>query len=423
MELLPHQLEIINDTDTRYLGLIGGYGSAKSYTAYAKAIQLAYLNVGFRGVILAPTNTLAADVTVPEFEDMLIDEEISYDLKVSPLPSFYLHFEEGTSQILIRSGENYRRIVGLNLAWAIFDEIDTLNKDVADKAWKKVVGRLRAQAPCIQALVTTTPEGFGWAYNYFVKEVEIAIRAGKPKKNRRFITASTYDNPFLESDYIDSLLEEYPENLIQAYLHGKFVNLTANSVYPDFDRKICNTTKTIDNFPQHYLHIGVDFNIGKTTGVVIIIDKGIPYILDEITGQRDVVELINTINERYGNRAKFIYPDASGVQERANAGKSEIVQLVTAFGRQYIKYRKQHPRVKDRVASVNAVIKNGKGVRKLQVNIEKCPITTDSFEQQVYTKAGEPDKEHDNDHPMDATGYCLFFRMPIQTKGKIRSTR
>src|SRR5699024_6865747 len=79
--------------------------------------------------------------------------------------------------------------------------------------------------------VTTTPEGFKFTYEQFVKNIN------KTQKRSEFyglIQASTFDNELnLPPDYIDSLLESYDPNLINAYLNGQFVNLASGAVYPE----------------------------------------------------------------------------------------------------------------------------------------------------------------------------------------------
>ncbi|KCV45599.1 Terminase-like domain protein [Bordetella bronchiseptica 345] len=72
--------------------------------------------------------------------------------------------------------------------------------------------------------VTTTPEGFKFVYQQFVKQVrerpELAALYG-------LVQASTYENgKNLPEDYIPSLRASYPPQLIAAYLRGQFVPST-----------------------------------------------------------------------------------------------------------------------------------------------------------------------------------------------------
>jgi len=142
-DLLDHQYTFVDDTEHRNLALVAGYGSGKTFAFCMKGIYMAWLNAGHTGALLEPTNAMAADVLIPDFQSLLDELQIPHSYRASPHPSFKLHFEEGTSTILIRSAENYRRLAGLNLAWFGVDEADTFKKTLAIKMCILLHARLR----------------------------------------------------------------------------------------------------------------------------------------------------------------------------------------------------------------------------------------------------------------------------------------
>ena len=146
--------------------------------------------------------------------------------------------------------ENWERLIGINAAWIICDEFDTSKTEIALKAYEKLLGRLRA-GNTRQFIITTTPEGFRATYQIFIE------KGGEAK---RLIKAKTVDNKYLPPDFIDTLKEQYPENLLKAYLEGEFVNLTSGTVYSYFSRDRHASTETIKE--GETLHIGADFNVG-----------------------------------------------------------------------------------------------------------------------------------------------------------------
>jgi hypothetical protein len=79
-----------------------------------------------------------------DFDDFLDAYGIPYTFRASPLPEYMLHLPGGDTKILCRSFENWSRIIGLNLAWVLADEIDTVTPAIANKAFPKILGRLRA---------------------------------------------------------------------------------------------------------------------------------------------------------------------------------------------------------------------------------------------------------------------------------------
>jgi phage terminase large subunit len=423
ISLLPHQQTFVEDVNTRFLGLVAGYGSGKTYAFCVKGLYLAYLNAGHDGMLLEPTNSMAADILVPSFTDLLNQYRIPHQYKAAPYPTFTLYFEQGVSTIYIRSAENFKRLTGFNLAWFGVDEADTISKRLAVHMWRVLQSRLRARAPYVQGFTTSTPEGFNFLYEYFVKEPEDRAKENRPITNRRIIHASTYDNiDNLEPGYIQSLLEEYPSNLIESYLNGQFVNLTSGNVYKSFTRKENNTQLSLDDFDDKKandlapLHIGVDFNIDKTCGIVHVIKDDIPYAVDEIVKQRDTEQLIQTIKSKFPGRSITIYPDASGSSRNTNATHTDI-QLLKQGGF-FVRVSSKNPQVKDRINAMNARFKNGAGEIQYYVNVAKCPTYTRALETQGYNDNGDPDKAHDQDHPVDAAGYFIYERFPIISKRK-----
>ena len=76
-----------------------------------------------------------------------------------------------------------------------------------------------------------------------------------------------------------------------------------------------------------------------------------------------------------------------------------------------VRANKANPRIKDRVAAMNAALEHG----KVKINPVSCPNTADCLEQQTY-KNGEPDKSSGHDHQNDATTYPIAFEFPIRKR-------
>ncbi len=399
--VLKHQKEFVEDFDSRLLGLVGGFGCGKTKALVLKAIALASKNVGTNGALYSPTHTLAMDTLIPEMDDQLESLGIAYTYRASPLPAYTLKFPNGTTRILIRSFENWRRIRALNLSFACCDEIDVVDPKISRPAFKLLFGRIRV-GKVRQIAVVSTPEGFGLMYETFVKEA---------RGDRRLIHARSTDNPFLPQDFLDSLRENYPPNLIKAYLDGEFVNLSTLPVYPSFDRVLnhCNDTPELER-----LHIGMDFNIGKMAAVVHVLRSALPRAVDEFFDLQDTTTMISAIRDRYPHHAQqrliTIYPDASGAARKTSASDSDITLLRQASFA--VMVNAANPAVKDRINSMNGALCNGNGNRRYLVNTHRCPRYTEALEQQGW-RNGEPDKTQGLDHLCDAGGYVISKLMPI----------
>jgi len=393
--MLPHQFELLSDTTTKIIGLCSGYGGGKTWSAARKAVHLAILNPGVDGIITEPTFPLLTQVMFPELKSALEFFNVQYKFnKVESI--FYCNINGHETRIICGSMENYERLIGINAAWCICDEFDTSKTEVAYNAYVKLLGRLR-KGNVRQMVIVSTPEGFRAMHKIFVLEKD---------DSKKLIQARTQDNKYLPVDYIETLRSQYPQNLLQAYLEGKFVNLTSGTVYSSYDRVKCDSNETIQQGEP--LYIGCDFNVTKQAATVYVKRGEVWHAVDELVDMYDTPDMVRTIKNKYAKHVIYVYPDASGGSRKTvDASISDIALLQQA--KFIVKANKRNPAVKDRILATNAALDKG----LVKINSKKCPIVSQCLEQQAYNKNGEPDKSSDNDHQNDATTYPIAFEMPI----------
>ncbi len=396
-DLHPGQLAFVDDATTQIIGISAGYGAGKTRALCAKAVMLAAANQGFIGAVMEPTGPLIRDIWQNDFDDFLEAYDIPYTFRASPLPEYTLHLPGGDTNILCRSFENWSRIIGLNLAWVLADEIDTVTPNIANKAFPKILGRLRS-GNVRQFAAASTPEGFRWMWNTFGSD------DAQQRTDRKLIKMRTADNPHLPPDFIERLQANYDPQLLRAYLDGEFVNLTTGQVYDRFDRSKHITTNPPDT-SREPLRIGVDFNVGNMSAVIAIRQGSTLLVIDEISGAHDTDALAQEIQRRYPQRQVYIYPDASGGNRSTNASQTDI-QILESYG-----FSNQSPRsnppVRDRVAAVQALLENGKGQVRLTI-AATCRKVIECLELQSYNEKGDPDKDAGYDHMNDALGYVIW---------------
>jgi PBSX family phage terminase large subunit len=396
-DLHPGQLAFVDDQDTSILGVSAGYGAGKTRALCAKAVHLAMANQGFIGVVMEPTGPLIRDIWQSDFDDFLEAYDIPYTFRASPLPEYTLHLPGGDTKILCRSFENWQRIIGINGAWVLADEIDTVNPAIANKAFPKILGRLRS-GNVRQFAAASTPEGFRWMWQTFASD------DGKGREDRRLIRMRTQDNPHLPPDFIERMQANYDPQLLKAYLDGEFVNLTTGQVYDRFDRAKHVTTQMPD-VSREPLRIGVDFNVGNMSAVIAIRTGKSLYVVDEVSGAHDTDALAQKIKAHYPDHKIYIYPDASGGNRSTNATQTDIA-ILESYGMSN-QSPKANPPVRDRVAAVQALLENGKGEVRLKI-AASCIKVIEGLELQSYTEKGDPDKDAGYDHMNDALGYLIW---------------
>ena len=414
--------------DKPFRAFVGGYRSGKTFLGCVRLCALALEYPGIRLGYFAPTYPQIRDIFYNTIADVAESLGMTVEI-ISSKNEAYLYFHGDLHAVVkCRSMEHPQRIVGFDINHALIDEIDCMKKDKADAAWKKIVARLSSSGfdeqrlydeemsaeLVIEALsentvdFTTTPEGFNWVYDLFVKQLKDDESL---QQYYGIVHASTRQNAInLPEDYIDKLYATYPANLVDAYVDGLFVNLKGGTVYRLFDRRL-NSTDIVEN-DYETLHVGMDFNVGKMSAIIHVERDGNPIAVNEIFGLLDTEEMIAELNRLYPDRTLYVYPDSSGKNRKSvNASETDISKLEDAGF--LLRYESVNPFVRDRINAMNSMLCNGKGERRYKINTNRCPRYTDDLEQQVYNKQGEPDKAHDQDHMPDAGGYYIAYAFPI----------
>lgn len=391
IEVLPHQADFI-ESQERHTGLIAGYGSGKTLAGVYKTTIKKLKYPGIPVAYYLPTYGLIEDIAYPRFEEVFNAIGLSYQLNKSKH-----EFITPYGKFILRSLQNPERIVGYEVGYSLIDEADILETEKMTNVFKKILARNRKKLPnddmnCLD--IVSTPEGFKWAYKFFVKE---------KKPGRKIVKGKTSDNPFLPDDYIESLKETYPENELLAYLGGEFVNLNTGNVYHKFDRTR-NHSERVQKITD-VLHIGMDFNVEKMHAVVHVTDFGKLTAVDEFVNAYDTADMISLIKERYPNRRIVIYPDASGDNRKTSSSDTDILLLKKAGFK--IEVDDSNPSVRDRITTLNAGFLDGNGNISYYVNTLTCPTYTEGLEKMAYKK-GVPDKESGFDHVTEAGGYCAY---------------
>jgi hypothetical protein len=391
-------------SQAKSVGCVAGYGSGKTDIALIRLFSTMMENPGYDMLYLAPTFPLVKDIWYPKTEEFLEELGIKYTINKQE-NVIHVH---GLGSVFCRTMEHPGRIIGFEVLDAFLDELDVLPMDKALEVWRKAKARCRQKCPNKrnQMFVTTTPEGFKATHELFLKN---------PVPGSELIQMSTYSNAHnLPDDYIDELRANYPEQLIEAYINGQFVNLVAMPVWGSYSRELNNSKETVTN-NDTTLVVGMDFNVGRGCAVIYVWRNGDElHAVDEIFNSYDTPDTIRVLKDRYRSKNIIVYPDASGSSRKSvNATTSDIALLKEAG--YIVKKDSKNPAIKDRVTATNARFCNGKFERKLFVNSKNCVQFADALEQQVYDNNGLPQKgEGKNDDITDAGSYPVAALFPVK---------
>lgn len=398
---LPSQVRFHRST-ARFKGFSGPVGSGKSQALCHEAIKLSYLNPGRVGLLGAPTYQMLRDVAQATLVEILQRNQIPFELRRS---EGVLILRDTGSKILLRSLDEYEHLRGTNLAWFGVDELTYCSEE----AWERLEARLRdPRAKRLCGFAVWTPKGFDWVYRKFVKDppegYEVII--AQPMENRYILEAVP--------DFYERLRRSYDERFYRQEVLGEYLATAEGRVYYSFDRAVhVREVELDDNRPLLW---SLDFNVDPMCSIVAQRDGEEIRVLDEIVLRRsNTFEACEEFLNRYGkpSRVVYIYGDASGLRGQTS-GMSDfdmVRRVLSRWGlsRVVMKVGRRNPPVRDRVALVNAWLRNAAGEVRLYIH-PRCKELIRDLEEVVYkegTSLIDKSSVRERTHLSDALGYLI----------------
>ena len=163
------------------------------------------------------------------------------------------------------------------------------------------------------------------------------------------------------------------------------------------------------------LHIGIDFNLDPGCAVIAVKTQFGLHVIDEIEiFGTNTQEMCEEIQRRYGHRRVIVYPDASGAQRRTSALGGITDHIILSNSGFQLKVGSINPAVKDRIASVNSVMKHD----NCRLTFDpKCVKIIKGLQKHVYKEGTRsPEKNSGLDHFNDALGYMVNHLFPMNIK-------
>jgi hypothetical protein len=399
---LPSQ-KLFHALDERFKGYSGPIGSGKSVALCQEAVRMSYLNPGRVGLLGAPTYRMLADATVRTLKEILGSNGIPHAWS---LTDNTVTMADTGSKILLRSLHDGDSLRGTNLAWFGVDELTYCDEG----AWTRLEGRLRdpkASRHC--GFAVWTPKAHDWVYKRFVERGGEGYKVvfAKPYENRHLLDAVP--------DFYDRLRKSYDAEFFRQEVLGEYLAVRKSRVYHCFDRKA--HVKALERRIDLPLLWALDFNVDPMCSVVAQLDGGTLSVLGEIVLRRTgTEEACDKFRERYlpHYRGVVVYGDASG-NRMQTTGSSDYKMVREYFSRNHwgpfsYKIPKSNPAVRDRVALVNARLRDADGDTRLYVSPDCAELVRDFEEVNYEAESSAIDKGRDKDrtHLSDALGYLVW---------------
>jgi len=302
--LLPSQRKFVYSTKKHVL-YSGGFGSGKSHS----------LCMAMLDQITIPNNVvLLIRKTLVSLKKSTLINLIGGSHPILPPGSYHYNKTDGVIKIKDFNGtikgtiylcgmDDPSRIRSFNLGAAYVDEVTEFTKE----EFEEIGWRLRLEYGSRQLFCCGNPAGQNhFLYKHFFLE---------NNQNREVITASSLENKYLPSDYLDEL-KTMEGNQYKRYVEGQWVVLD-DVIFDTFDRNVhVKRLPNVTYFEEYF--VGVDYGYTHNTGMLVVGKIGDRLtVIDEFYKNklllRDIVDKASEWNDKYA-KPIFIYdPSAAGL--------------------------------------------------------------------------------------------------------------
>ncbi|WP_247300517.1 phage terminase large subunit [Bradyrhizobium sp. 179] len=360
---------------------------------------------------VAPTYAMARGIMWEELKEAIPrDWVVAYNET-----RMTIRLRNGT-RIELKGADKPDTLRGVGIHLLIIDEA----QDIKPDTWYKVLRPTLASTGG-QAIIIGTPKSFNWLYDVYMLGQKGDVYRDKKGRLRTNTWKSwqfpTITSPFIPKAEVEAARQDMDEKSFRQEFEASFETMSGR-VYYAFDRKVHVGDYPFN--PRLPIWIGQDFNIDPMSSVVMQPQpNGEVWIVDEVVLRgSNTQETADELGRRYFRWQKniTIYPDPAGAQ-RSTKGRGESdIDILKDAGFRWVKFKRKHPKIADRVNAVNRMWRAADGTVKMRIN-QTCKHTIAGFEQTIYKEGSrEVDKTQGLEHPTDACGYCIDIEFPWRSK-------
>lgn len=368
---------------------------------------------GSSGMIAAPTYPMLRDATLATFRS-ICDASKPSIIKSLNKADMDMELVNGT-KIAWRSADNPDRLRGPTLDWFWFDEAAMMSK----QAWDIAIGTLRGGGP---AWVTTTPRGYSWLHDLFVK---------KESANYELVRATMRSNQFASDEFKASMEERYAGAWAKQELEGEFVEWADAPCYTSFRREI-NASRPLQHLydKRKPLILACDFNVRYMCWPIGQVIDGKPIVLNEIVRRNpvDIDSMVRDFRNLYPDHPGeiWVYGDASGHNRSVQSDKGSNYDLMRLGLQTYpspvqFMVPRSNPAPTARISAVNRMFRGEQGIARLEIDPVTCPELILDLLQTEWDKSGTTEKQinkpedprSERSHATSGLGYWIAREWPL----------
>lgn len=399
LSLHPAQAAIAR-AKARFKVVVAGRRFGKSFFCLVRMLTEASKGKDRRIWYIAPSFRMAKQIM---WRDLKKHTPKSWLAKKPNETELTLELKNGT-EISCKGADNPDSLRGVGLDYVVMDEFQDMRPEVWEECIRPTLATTNGHA-----LFIGTPKSFNGLYDVYM--------LGQDPTRKQWVSWQfpTIASPFIPKHEIEQARQDMDPRTFSQEFEASFLNVSGRIYYP-FSRER-NIRHNLEFNPKLPIWVGMDFNIDPMSMCIMQPQPdGTVWVIDEIVQfNSNVDQAAEELARRYWRymNQTIIFPDPAGKSRQHARGESSL-DILREHGFKYIKHRRKHPPVDDRINAVNRMILSASGDVKLLVN-EKCKQTIRSLEQTMYKEGSRDiDKAMSVEHVTDALGYCIEYNFPVR---------
>ena len=395
---LNNAQKAVASSTARFRVLCGGRRVGKSFLAVRELARFARYP-GKKCLYIAPTYQMCRDIIWADLKERL--DKLNWISRTNE-SRLELQLING-STIALRSGDAGQSLRGGGYDFAVFDEVSDIDPEVY---YEVVRPALSAQKPPGSVLFCGTPKGFNWFKDLY----DLGKGSDPDWASFQYTTIQGGQVPQSE---IDAARRDLDERTFKQEYEAQFQTYSGIIAYNFSEDNIVDWKP----HPAKHILIGMDFNVDPMSATVMVqsADRKSLHAIDEISIYgSNTNEMCDEIKARYPNQSIIVFPDPSGIQRKTSAnGRTDISILQNAGFK--VLHRPRHPAVRDRINSMNSLLKNADGERRFFVD-PKCRNLIQALQRYVYKSGTQIPDKGKWDHIFDSASYAVEYMYPVTKK-------
>ncbi len=299
------------------------------------------------------------------------------------------------SEVAIRGAENENSLRGVGLTMVVMEEYSYIKPHV----WDEIIYPTLTTTDG-DAFFIGTPNGYDHLYDAY-------LRGQSNDPDWKSWQYTTVDGGYVPEEEIKKAKSMMDERAFKTEFLASF-ETTGNRAAYNFDRLV--HVRKAEQLSSN-LFWGMDFNVDYMSAVLgCEYSNGTIHYFDEIRQTNSNTEEMAKAMMKIAPNVP-VYPDAAGSARSTTSNRSDH-SILKEFRFQVIS-KKANPPIKDRIMSLNRILKDANGRIRMTVD-PKCIHLIKDLEQVQRSRDGKIDKSNIAlTHMFDACSYYIAYKYPI----------